>query len=75
MRDGIRELKDLRRKGDKMESKIQSFEVVLFTTDEEVDGKTLIDTAIRQYVLANKRKHIENVSVEEMKNEWTEGGE
>ena len=56
-----------------MKTKEQTFEVVLYTTDEEIDGENLIDTAIRNFIGTDKNKaHINNVSVTSMRSEWSD---
>ncbi len=55
-----------------MITKEQTFEVVLFTTDEEIDGENLIDEAIRIYAAKHRKTHINNVSVNAMRSEWDE---
>ncbi len=55
-----------------METKEQKYEVVLFTTDEEVDGENLIDTAISEYIKTHKKEHISSVSVDLMRSEYQE---
>ncbi len=59
-----------------MEIKKQVFEVTLNTSDEELDGESFLQNAIR-YVLDHPevlgdKEHIKNAEVNEMSNEWQE---
>ncbi len=55
-----------------MKTKEQTFEVVLFTTNEEVDGEYLISEAIKNHLKKINSKHINDICVEGIKNEWME---
>jgi len=55
-----------------METKEQVYEVILLTTDEELDGENWIDNAIREYLKNNKQEHVSNIRVAIIRNEWAD---
>ena len=55
-----------------MKTKEQTYNVVLQTTDEEIDGENWIDEAIREYIKSHNKTHISDIIVDGVRNEWGE---